>query len=98
MMACVSHTDAQEAEATGRAAVRRLVAGQSDIIITLQRNPGVKYSCSTGIAPLTSVGSEVKRMPARFLDPDSHLVTQEFLDYARPLLGDPLPHYGRLFS
>ena len=96
MMACVSHSDAQEAEMAGRAAVRSAVSGERDIIITLERTSGDEYACTTGAAPLAAVGSKVKRMPPDYLDPANHFVTQSFLDYARPLLGDPLPHYGRL--
>jgi 6-phosphofructokinase len=96
MMACVSHSDAQEAEMAGRAAVRSAIAGERDIIITLERAPGGDYDCTTGTAPLAAVGSKVKRMPPDYLDPVNHFVTRSFLDYARPLLGDPLPHYGRL--
>ena len=96
MMACVSHTDAQEAGMVGQAAVRCSIAGERDIIITLERNPGDRYVCTTGTAPLQAVGGRVKRMPSEYLAPDNHFVTQAFLDYARPLLGDPLPNYGRL--
>ena len=96
MMSCVSHTDAQEAGMAGQTAVQRAIAGERDIIITLERKPGARYACTTGTAPLQAVGSKVKRMPPEYLDPDNHFVKQAFLDYARPLLGDPLPHYGRL--
>ena len=96
MMACVSQPDAQEAEMAGRAAVRSAIAGERDIIITLERTPGDDYACTTSTASLAAVGSKVKRMPPDYLDPANHFVTQPFLDYARPLLGDPLPHYGRM--
>ena len=96
MMACVSHTDAHEASIAGSAAVRRAIAGERDIIITLKRTSGNRYACTTGTAPLQAVGGKVKRMPPEFLDPANHFVTQAFLDYARPLLGDALPEYGRL--
>ena len=36
MMACVSHTDVQEAGMAGKAAVRRAIAGETTIIITLE--------------------------------------------------------------
>ena len=96
LMACVSHTDTQEAGMAGQAAVRRAIAGERDIIITLERADGDRYACTTGAVPLKSVGGKVKRMPPEYLDPDNNFVTPAFLDYARPLLGDPLPHYGRL--
>lgn len=98
MMVCVSHADAQEAEMAGRAAVRSAIAGVRDIIITLERTPGDDYVCAMGVAPLTEVGGKVKRMPLEYLDLDNHFVTPAFLEYARPLIGDRLPHYGRLNS
>ena len=98
MMACVSHTDAQEAETAGRAAVRHAMAGERDIIVTLQRIPGDRYACTTATAQLQAVGGKVKRMPANYLDSANHFVTQEFLDYALPLLGDGLPIYGRVYG
>ena len=87
MMACVSHTDAAEAEEVGRAAVRHALAGESDIIVTLQRAPGDEYACTTGTVPLQAVGGKVKRMPPEYIDADNHFVTPAFLEYARPLLG-----------
>lgn len=97
MNACVSHTDAQESEMAGRAAVRRAIAGERDIIVTLERESGDRYACATGAAPLKAVGGKVKRMPPEYLDADNHFVTQAFFEYARPLLGSALPEYGRLF-
>ena len=96
MMACVSHTDAQEAEQAGRAAIRHAIAGDTDIIITLERAEGDEYACTTGTERLADVGGKVKRMPPEYIDAANDFVTPAFLDYARPLLGDPLPHYGRL--
>ena len=96
MMACVSATDAREAEAVGRAAIRYAQAGMRDVMVTLEREAGEDYACATGAAPLADVGGKVKRMPSDFLDPANAFVTPAFLDYARPLLGDLLPHYGRL--
>ena len=97
MMACVSHTDAQEAGMAGQVAVHRAIIGERDIIITLEREPGDRYACTTGTVPLQVVGGKVKRMPPEYLDHDNHFVTQAFLHYARPLLGDDLPRYGRLY-
>lgn len=94
--ACVSDADAQEAEAAGRAAVRCAIAGGRDVIITLERAHAREYACATGTAPLARVGGKVKRMPPQFIDAPNHFVTPQFLDYARPLLGEPLPQFGRL--
>lgn len=98
MMVCVSSTDAREAEAAGRAAVRYAIEGRRDIIVTLERAAGADYACAMSAAPLADVGGKVRRMPPEFLDVNNNFITQEFLDYARPLLGDELPVYGRLLE
>lgn len=96
MMACVSESDASEAEEAGRAAIRRAITGESGLIITLERASGPEYSCTTGTAPLAEVGGKVKTMPPEYLDPVNDFVTESFLKYLRPLLGSPLPVYGRV--
>ena len=95
-MACVSRTDAREAEMVGRAAVRYALDGHAGEIVTLVREPGGTYSCSTGLAPLSQVAGRVKTMPDEYLDPSDYFVSQAFIDYARPLIGAPLPKLGRL--
>ena len=91
----LSEIDAQEAELVGRAAVLAALDGLRDVMITLERQNGPEYRCSTGAAPLADVAGKVRRMPPDFLSPDGWFVSQRFLDYASPLIG-PLPHYDRL--
>ena len=95
-MACVSRTDAREAEMVGRAAVRYAAEGYTDQIATLVREPGERYSCTTGLAPLEQVAGRVKTLPDEYLDSANDFVTQEFTEYLRPLVGGPLPRLGRL--
>ena len=96
MASCVSSTDAAEAEMAGRAAVRYALEGATDRMVTLVRGDGDAYSCTTGLAPLAEVAGRVRTMPPCYLDPDNHTVTDEFLRYARPLVGAPLPRFERL--
>jgi len=93
----VSQTDASEAERAGRAAVRHAVDGHTDEIVTLIREPGRKYICNTGLAPLDQVAGLVKTMPQEYLDPANDFVTPAFIEYALPLLGSRLPRFGRVF-
>lgn len=95
-MSAVSRTDAREAEMAGRAAVRHALEGHTDEIVTLIRQPGKKYVCITGLAPLGQVAGQVQTMPEEYLDPDNYFVTPAFIQYARPLIGSPLPRYGRV--
>ncbi len=95
MAEVVSRTDASEAEEAGRAAVRAALDGQSDVMVTLERVPGSRYACTTGLAPLSKVAGRVRRMPDDYLC-GGFSVTDAFIEYARPLIGTPLPRFGRL--
>lgn len=96
MAACVSTTDAREAEMAGRAAVRAALNDETDVMVTLVRSGGEGYGCETGLASLAGVANAVREMPPEYLDPAHYAVTETFLDYARPLLGAPLPRFGRV--
>ncbi|HLG71309.1 MAG TPA: 6-phosphofructokinase [Chloroflexota bacterium] len=91
-----SRTDLEEAYMTGRAGVRHAVEGVSGSMVTLVRQPGPEYACTTGLAPLAEVANSAKLMPREYINSEGNFVTQAFLDYARPLIGDPLPRYARL--
>jgi len=94
--ATISTVDAEEAYRVGRAAVQAAVHGQSDVMITLVRRPGADYFCETGTAPLAEVANAEKLLPAEYIAPTGDDVMPAFIDYARPLIGEPLPPLGRL--
>ena len=98
MMACVSGTDAAEAHLVGKAAVRYAVEGQTDRMVTLIRQPGRRYSCDTGLTPLENIAGQVKVLPQEYFDADAALPTSDYVGYARPLSGGPLPKYPRLLD
>ena len=92
----VSRTDALEAEMAGRAAVMYAAEGISDVMVTLEREPGDIYACRTGTAPLSEVAGGVKTLPPAMYDPESSMPTADFAAYAEPLIGGPLPRLERL--
>ncbi len=96
MAACVSTVDAAEAALAGRMAVRYATEGHSDVMVTLLREPGKRYRCVTGLAPLEAVGGKERLMPSDYIDDASGLANHHFVEYARPLIGGPLPRFGRL--
>lgn len=95
-MAAASQADIDEAYAVGAAAVRLLQAGQTEVMVTLEREAGEPYRCRTGSVPLTEVANRERLLPDEFIGPDGRSVTAAFRDYALPLIGGPLPPYGRL--
>jgi 6-phosphofructokinase 1 len=91
-----SEVDVAEAKMVGEAAVRRACDGVSDKMITLERVSQDPYRCETGLAPLEEVANAERPVPDEFISADGNDVTAAFIDYARPLIGGPLPPYARL--
>ena len=94
--ACVSTTDAAEAYLAGQAAARYALAGHTDCMVTLVREPDAPYRCGTGLAPLEAVAGKERLLPPAFVTDESGLPSPEFHRYAMPLIGAPLPRLGRL--
>ena len=90
-----SESDVAEAEMVGRAAVSAAREGICDVIITLEREEGPVYKCTTGFAPLDQVGGKVRCMPEKYLSPHDNFVADAFIQYLKPLAGD-IPHFRRL--
>lgn len=93
---CISDVDCQEAYMVGREAVRQAVGGTSGYMVTLVREPGAAYRCSTGLAPLEEVATVEKLLPDEFINEEGNFVTDAFKEYTRPLMGGPLPDYVTL--
>jgi 6-phosphofructokinase len=89
--------DLDEAEACGREAVRRAIAGESDLMVTIERIPDEPYVVRYGVTPLSGVANTVRTLPDDFITPNGRGVTAAFRRYALPLLGpNPFPPFGRL--
>ena len=94
--AAQSVVDATEAKLAGAAAVRRACEGMTDQMITLVRTSNSPYHCETGTAPLEAVANAERPVPAEFISAEGNDVTPAFLEYARPLIGGPLPPVAQL--
>jgi len=95
-MMCASSTDLEEAYMVGQMAVRHAVEGKTDYMVTLVREPGPEYKCTTGLVELEKVALGTKRVPDEYINEAGNGVTDAFIEYARPLIGGPLPEYVRL--
>ena len=100
-----SQTDIDEAVLAGRTAVEAAAAGETDKMVAFRRvERDGRYACETELLPLDSVANFEKKVPLEWINPDGSGVTQEFIDYALPLIqGEPdiprehsLPRYARL--
>jgi 6-phosphofructokinase 1 len=95
-MICASRVDLDEAYRVGRVAVSKAVDGENDSMVTLTRKRNDPYECETGLVELAEVALKTKRVPDAFINRQSNYVTESFLEYAMPLIGDPLPQYAHL--
>lgn len=93
-----SPVDMKEARGVGRYAARLATSGDVDgsvaIIRTSPIGEGQPYACKYERIELSDVAAKTKHMPAEFIDGHNN-VSQRFLDYCRPLVGD-LPLYERI--
>ncbi len=81
-----SLTDANEAYMVGAKAVELVMAGESGIMVTLERASGSEYVCTTGKVGLAKVANVEKKVPLNWIVPAGNNVTKDFVDYARPLI------------
>ncbi|MFK7760048.1 MAG: 6-phosphofructokinase [Phycisphaerales bacterium] len=93
-----SPVDMKEARGVGRYAARLATSGDLDgsvaIIRTSPIGEGQPYAAKYERIELSDVAAKTKHMPMDFLEGHNN-VSQKFLDYCRPLVGD-LPLYERI--
>lgn len=81
-----SKTDADEAFASGQKAVDYALAGETGIMVTLDRISDEPYQCVPGKALLADVANIEKKVPLEWIVPAGNNVTEDFIRYARPLI------------
>ncbi|MBN1590015.1 MAG: diphosphate--fructose-6-phosphate 1-phosphotransferase [Pirellulales bacterium] len=89
-MAYASTVDLDEAYGVGRKAVELAAAGASGYMATILREPGPTYKIRYDKVPLADVANSERTFPAQWIAPSGHDVTDEFVRYARPLVGDEM--------
>jgi 6-phosphofructokinase 1 len=89
-----SPLDIQEAYEVGRHAVEVGVREGTGWMATILRRPGGSYGVRYDKVPLGKVAASARQLPRAWLSPDGLDVTDEFVRYARPLIGEgwaPIP-------
>lgn len=89
-MAYASPVDLDEACAVGRKAVELAVAGEGGYMSTILRNPGAPYSVRYDKVPLDVVANSERKFPAGWIAAGGCDVTDDFVRYARPLVGEDM--------
>ena len=84
-----SRTDAEEAFFAGAAAVRAaLESGVTKGTIGILREEGRAYRVAYAARPIADAAKETRSLPREFIAKNGHDVTQAFIDYARPIVGE----------
>ena len=108
MQRCAAHlaskTDIEETFRAGREAVKAAVAGETDKMVCYVRKEGKAYEIEYKLLPLELAANTEKQVPKEWITADGTGLTQDFVDYALPLiqgdakapLVDGLPRFAKL--
>jgi 6-phosphofructokinase len=86
-----SLTDINEAYMCGQMAVKNALEGVNGKMVTLVREKGKEYKCTTGLAELRDVANGEKKVPAEYINDKGNHITDAMRDYVRPLVQGEAP-------
>jgi 6-phosphofructokinase 1 len=86
-----STVDVEEAYQVARTAVQIALKEGTGWMATILRKPGPGYTASFDKVPLQAVANSVRYMPAGWISKDGLDVTDDFIRYAAPLIGEEWP-------
>jgi 6-phosphofructokinase 1 len=95
-IARASSVDLEEAYGVGAHAARLALEGKSGVMATILRRPGEPYAVDYGEVPLGEVANAERSFPAEWIAESRVDVTDRFVEWAMPLIGEPLPEFTRL--
>ncbi|QDT55026.1 6-phosphofructokinase 1 [Caulifigura coniformis] len=87
-MAYASTVDLEEAYYVGQKAALLAGAGEHGYMATILRTDWNNYQVKYDKAPLAEVAEKDRKFPDKWISKDGMDVTDDFLKYARPLIGD----------
>jgi len=89
--AYASIVDLDEAYKVGQKAVEIAASGENGWMATILRRPGFIYDVEYDKVPLEQVANSERTFPAAWIAPNKIDVTDDFVAYAKPLLGEDWP-------
>jgi 6-phosphofructokinase 1 len=87
-IALASTVDLEEAYRSGQMAAILAATGQGQNMATILRNPGPIYNVRYDKVPLAEVANSERTFPSQWIAENGHDVTDEFVRYAKPLVGE----------
>ena len=86
-----SRVDIDEAFMVGGAAVKAADEGDTGKMVVIDRVSDDPYQCATGIYDVHKIANGEKLVPREWITKDGTYVTEEFIDYVRPLIQGDSP-------
>ena len=87
-----SKVDQAEGRAAGAAAVKAALVGKlTKGTIAIVRKPGKKYKVTFEPVPIQNAAKYTRSVPKEYIAKNGHDVTEAFLDYVRPIVGELPP-------
>jgi 6-phosphofructokinase len=86
-----SLTDVKEAYMCGKMAVKYALKGINGKMVTLVREKGRQYKCTTGLAELRDVANGEKKVPREFINEKGNHITKAMRNYLKPLIQGQAP-------
>ena len=94
-IAYISETDKEEAYQVGAYAAKIALSGENGFMSTIIRKPGNVYKISYDKVSLGVVANSEREFPQEWISGDRADVTDEFINWALPLIGSPLPQFTK---
>lgn len=87
-----SQVDIEEAQLAGELACRAALEGESGKMVAFSRVSENPYEMKPFLVDIDEVMMYERKMPDEFINEEGNGVTQAFLDWCRPLIGEELPN------
>jgi len=89
-----SKVDLKEAYEVGVHAGELALKGYRGYMASILRKPGNNYEIEYSAVPLDKVAGSGRKFPSKWISKNKVDVTDEFIKWAMPLIGDPLPSFA----
>lgn len=94
---CAAHlaskTDLDESFAQGKKAVALSEEGQTGCMVVLKRLSNAPYQVEYSYAQIKDIANEAKSVPLEWINREENDITEEFIEYLRPLIIGEAEHY-----
>lgn len=92
-IALQSTIDRDEAVLVGEEAVKAVLAQKTGVMVAINREEGEAYQISTSLVPIEEVMLHERILPDKYINERGNDVTEEFTNWLKPLIGDPVAPY-----